>query len=36
MTRAPATPVRLGLRGNLAQFTLLVAVNALVGAMLGQ
>jgi MFS family permease len=33
---APARPVRLGLRANLAQFTLLVAVNALVGAMVGQ
>jgi len=32
--RAPA--VRLGLRANLAQFSLLVAVNALVGGMLGQ
>ncbi|MGC5011098.1 MFS transporter [Streptosporangium sp. DT93] len=31
-----STPVRLGLRANLAQFTLLVAVNALVGGMLGQ
>jgi MFS family permease len=29
-------PVTLGLRANLAQFTLLVAVNALVGGMLGQ
>ena len=29
-------PVRLGLRENAAQFTLLVAVNALVGASLGQ
>ena len=29
-------PIRLGLRANLAQFTLLVAVNALVGGMLGQ
>jgi MFS family permease len=29
-------PVRLGLRANLAQFTLLVAVNALVGGMIGQ
>lgn len=29
-------PVRLGLRANLAQFSLLVAVNALVGGMLGQ
>jgi MFS family permease len=28
--------VRLGLRANLAQFSLLVAVNALVGGMLGQ
>ena len=36
MTRAPAAPLRLGLRANLAQFTLLVAVNALVGAMIGQ
>jgi len=35
---ATATPggVRLGLRANLAQFSLLVAVNALVGGMLGQ
>ena len=33
----PTTPaVRLGLRANLAQFGLLVAVNALVGATLGQ
>ncbi|MET9683348.1 MFS transporter [Streptomyces coeruleorubidus] len=33
-----ATPggIRLGLRANLAQFILLVAVNALVGGMLGQ
>ncbi|MFZ5872385.1 MAG: MFS transporter, partial [Actinomycetota bacterium] len=29
-------PVRLGLAVNAAQFTLLVAVNALVGGMLGQ
>ena len=29
-------PVRLGLRANLAQFALLVAVNALVGGMIGQ
>ena len=28
--------MRLGLRANLAQFSLLVAVNALVGGMLGQ
>lgn len=39
MTSAPPghpRPVRLGLRANLAQFSLLVAVNALVGGMLGQ
>lgn len=29
-------PLRLGLRQNLAQFSLLVAVNALVGGMVGQ
>jgi MFS family permease len=29
-------PLRLGLRQNVAQFSLLVAVNALVGGMLGQ
>ena len=29
-------PVRLGLRANLAQFSLLVGVNALVGGMIGQ
>lgn len=29
-------PIRLGLRENLAQFTVLVAVNALVGGTLGQ
>lgn len=29
-------PIRLGLRANLAQFALLVAVNALVGGMIGQ
>jgi MFS family permease len=33
---SPARPVRLGLRENLAQFSLLVAVNALVGGMIGQ
>jgi MFS family permease len=33
---APATGVRLGLRANLAQFSLLVAVNALVGGTIGQ
>jgi MFS family permease len=32
----PASPVRLGLRENLAQFSLLVGVNALVGGMIGQ
>ena len=32
----PETPIRLGLRENLAQFSLLVAVNALVGGMIGQ
>lgn len=31
----PATPVRLGLRENVAQFSLLVIVNAFVGAMVG-
>ncbi len=41
MSAAPAAPVRppglrLGLRENLAQFSLLVAVNALVGGMVGQ
>jgi MFS family permease len=42
VTPAPATPsaghggIRLGLRENLAQFSLLVALNALVGGMLGQ
>jgi MFS family permease len=40
VTRTPSTPadpdLRLGLRPNLAQFLLLVAVNALVGGMLGQ
>jgi MFS family permease len=33
---APTPPVRLGLRDNLAQFSLLVAVNALVGGTIGQ
>jgi MFS family permease len=32
----PGTGLRLGLRENLAQFSLLVAVNALVGGMIGQ
>jgi MFS family permease len=36
MTASTPEPVRLGLRANLAQFSLLVAVNALVGGMLGQ
>ena len=35
-TPVPSTGVRLGLRENLAQFLLLVAVNALVGGMIGQ
>ena len=35
-TPATTRPIRLGLRANLAQFSLLVAVNALVGGMLGQ
>jgi MFS family permease len=33
---AAPVPIRLGLRENLAQFSLLVAVNALVGGMIGQ
>ncbi len=36
MSAPTREPVRLGLRANLAQFSLLVAVNALVGGMLGQ
>jgi MFS family permease len=36
MTAPDRGQVRLGLRANLAQFSLLVAVNALVGGMLGQ
>ena len=36
MTPAAATPIRLGLQANAAQFALLVAVNALVGGMVGQ
>jgi MFS family permease len=35
-TAARDAPVRLGLRENLAQFLLLVGVNALVGGMIGQ
>ena len=30
------SPVRLGIRANLAQFALLIGINALVGGMLGQ
>ncbi|MFL5725289.1 MAG: MFS transporter [Chloroflexota bacterium] len=33
---AARSPVRLGLRANLGQFALLVGINALVGAMVGQ
>ena len=33
---APTASIRLGLRANLAQFSLLVVVNALVGGMVGQ
>src|SRR5207245_11533309 len=38
LVRAPGSvaPVRLGLGANAAQFGLLVAVNALVGGMVGQ
>jgi MFS family permease len=36
MTARSAESVRLGLRANLGQFSLLVAVNALVGGMIGQ
>lgn len=35
MTPHPETGIRLGLRANAAQFTLLVVVNAFVGAMVG-
>jgi MFS family permease len=35
-TAATTTPITLGLRANLPQFVLLVAVNALVGGMVGQ
>jgi MFS family permease len=34
--RQGSRPIRLGLRANLAQFSLLVGVNALVGGMIGQ
>ncbi|MGH9275211.1 MAG: MFS transporter, partial [Acidimicrobiales bacterium] len=36
LVNAPTAPLRLGLRENLAQFSLLVGVNALVGGMIGQ
>ena len=36
MTTDPGLRLRLGLRANLAQFGLLVGVNALVGGMIGQ
>ena len=36
MSEASPPPTRLGLRQNLAQFSLLVGVNALVGGMIGQ
>ena len=36
MTGRTESPPALGLRPNIAQFTLLVAVNGLVGGMLGQ
>jgi MFS family permease len=35
-TRAVPSPVALGIRANLAQFVLLVGVNGLVGALVGQ
>ncbi|HWO69987.1 MAG TPA: MFS transporter [Actinomycetota bacterium] len=36
MTEPRTRPLRLGIRANLAQFLLLVGVNALVGGMVGQ
>ncbi len=36
MTRTETRPITLGMRANLAAFSLLVGVNALVGGMLGQ
>src|ERR1043166_9259996 len=36
MSQPAKRPVHLGLRANLAQFSLLVGVNALVGGMIGQ
>jgi MFS family permease len=35
-SRLPGRPLELGLRANANQFTLLVAINALVGGMVGQ
>ncbi|MFN2490891.1 MAG: MFS transporter [Actinomycetota bacterium] len=35
-TEKHPTPIRLGIRANLAQFALLVGVNGLVGALVGQ
>lgn len=35
MSRSGSTPVKLGLRANWEQFTLLIIVNAFVGAMVG-
>ncbi|RVU48546.1 MFS transporter [Lujinxingia sediminis] len=35
ITSTSASPIRLGLRENIAQFSLLVLVNAFVGAMIG-
>ena len=35
-TKGSPTPIALGIRANLAQFALLVGVNGLVGAMVGQ
>ncbi len=36
MSTPTTAPIRLGLRANLPQFVLLVAINALVGGMVGQ
>jgi MFS family permease len=36
VSRSPARSLQLGIQTNLAQFSLLVAVNALVGGMVGQ
>ena len=35
MDRTTRSPIKLGLRENAAQFSLLVVVNAFVGAMVG-